>query len=227
MKLKVGDIELDSATGISFAGSQSAGADVVSHSLQTRVESAPSNQLAPTSDTMLGLPFPDWSARTYWTLCTVAATAAFGLALVNLMVPFSLLVTLMLIAGVPPLAGVALGCGLVARRMGRLPAKSTANVPDHVMTLRTSKIAALLASAKEPVSVEWIAESLGWTETAVVTGLRSLVEADRVQEDLDVDSGHWTYVLADSDSDLASRKSMPVAERERALLEAGMLNEEN
>jgi hypothetical protein len=204
MKLRVGDIEMDSRTGIVFAST---------HGGNQAAPHAPARHQAQTLESLLAGRLPALSAGVYWGL--VAASLVAVVSVVALLA--SGFVQNLFLAGVlPPLLGVALGSAVMARRAG-VPGQP-ALASTEVRALRATRIAALLGTSTEPMTVERIAALLGWTEPAVVTGLGHLVRERRVQEDLDLDSGHWVYFLLPH-ADERARAALPLAERERALNE--------
>lgn len=73
-------------------------------------------------------------------------------------------------------------------------------VDPSVAAERATRVAAALSSVgDQKMHVEDLAGRLAWSEDAVVSGLWWLMEHDRVEEDLDLDSGHWTYCLKNND----------------------------
>jgi len=61
---------------------------------------------------------------------------------------------------------------------------------------RAQRLAAALSTAPGPVAIEEIAQVMRWTPQAVATGLKVLADRGEVVEDLDLETGHWIYVLA-------------------------------
>lgn len=209
MQLKVGDIEMNSAEGVALA-----------HPGQTRADGASAGgdatAFASSHEPLLRY-LPDWPSRSYRALAAASAAVAVAVVLVSALVPLSLLSMVAIVATIPSLAGIAVASAVVARRRSVL--EEAPDIPDEVLQLRASQIVAALGAADRPVSVEWLMESLTWTESAVVTGLRHLVEEDRVREELDIETGQWTYEYVTRADELASRQALPVAAREQALLE--------
>jgi len=99
------------------------------------------------------------------------------------------------------------------------PAQEAAE--EDLVAVRAERIKAALSSYDDALTVEAIEHNLGWTEVAVVTGLRSLVDQGMVIEDLDLDSGLWTYRLV-GDGPVGSpppRTALSIHDREAALAE--------
>jgi hypothetical protein len=204
MKLRVGDIEMDSSTGIAFASTPG--------SIHAGLHHPASGHEQP-PDLLREIRLPALSAPIWWGLAAVGALAS---ASVIAVLVTGLVQNLFLASVLPPLLSVAVGGAVMARRAGvsGQPALASAELG----ALRATRITALLASATEPLTVERIATLLGWTEPAVVVGLGHLVREGRVQEDLDLASGHWVYALLPQ-ADPHARAALPIAERERALVE--------
>jgi hypothetical protein len=79
---------------------------------------------------------------------------------------------------------------------------------------RCAQIAAHLSERSSPASVEELMTEMGWSEEAVVDGLDAGVRQHRIEEDLDLDTGHWHYVASSPDvADPPTRKALPVGER--------------
>lgn len=203
MKLRVGDIEMDSSTGITFA-STSGGGRAALHDAGHGHE--------PSRDLLRELGLPALSAPIYWSIAAASALAA--VSVVALLVtglvqnPFS-------VGVLPPLLGVTTGSAVMARRAG---GGASGLAPAKLRAMRATRIAALLSTTSEPITVERIATLLGWTEPAVVTGLGHLVREGRAHEDLDLSSGHWVYSLLPHAAP-HDRAALPISERERALVE--------
>ena len=207
MKLKIADIEMNGEDGLATIGATHACA---------AARPASSDLAASSPLELLGLRLPSWPARSYWALSAAGTAAAMTAGLICLLAPLALIPAMALLAVIPSLAGAAIVSAIVAKRISRPGPAPIAH--NDVLQRRASKIAALLGSVAEPVSVERIMDSLQWTEVAVVTGLRCLVDKGLVREDLDTETGHWTYELLESIDDHDSRRAMPVAMREAALL---------
>lgn len=127
-----------------------------------------------------------------------------------------------------PIPGLVLGglfsliaawrSGKRIRQLEAEPAREA--IEEDVVAVRAERITAALSSYDDPLTVEAIEHNLGWTEVAVVTGLRSLVDQGNVVEDLDLESGLWTYRLV-GDGPVGSpppRTALSIHDREAALV---------
>lgn len=201
MKLKVGDIEMDSESGVTFA-----------HGHPPAAPSRPAHDRNSAPYQLLGVPVPAWPASVYWALSALGGTAFVGMvALLPALLAQS--ASLALCTLLPPLLGLALGSAVIARGAGR---KRPALASPETHALRATRIAALLSTSASPLGVERIAAALGWTEEAVVTGIGYLLARERVREDLDLDTGHWVYALRTRADGLAPA-ALPIRERQDAI----------
>lgn len=199
MKLRVGDIEMDSEAGVTFARGN---AD----------PSRPAHDRECSPYQLLGMTLPALPAGVYWGLSAIGLAAVVGsVALLPALLAQSVFLAMLL----PPMLGLALGSAVIAQRAGSSARPSLALPEAH--ELRATRIAALLSTAVSPLGVERIAAALGWTEDAVVTGLGVLIERERVREDLDLDTGHWVYALA-TRADALTPAALPIRERQNPIL---------
>ncbi len=114
---------------------------------------------------------------------------------------------LLAVAGVCALPGVLLLLYSTRPRGVFKPANA-------VRDARATRVAAYLSLRSASQTVAEIAHGLGWTEDAVVDGLAALREAGRIEEDLDLESGHWTYLLLPTDAgECRPLASLPLSER--------------
>lgn len=205
VKLKVGDIEMDSRSGISFDNGP-----------------ASSVPASPTpADKGSGVPLiqrlPNWSRRTYMVLAVLALSATVAsivgaLALAGGGSAFWLLPAI-------PVPGLLFATGLCAWR-----AATGIDTPDEVDALgqqRSDRLVEHLRGRQSPASVESLINEMGWSEEAVVHGLDAGVRREIIEEDLDVETGHWRYEVARGDVQPANemRKALPIEDRARQLEE--------
>ncbi len=197
MKLRVGDIEMDSNGEITF-----------NHPSQSPVPPAnkPAAGLTPArTSTLFAVGLAFWAV----------AAALIGTFVVG---PAWSLPT-----------SVAFGCASwvfwrKATRHGQGLSSGGATAADSanpVKRTRELRIEAMLSTEQSPVTIERIARGLGWTEGAVVDGLQGLVAKQRVVEDLDLESGDWTYAIPHLQRalDVVKQRAMPVEERAAQFLE--------
>ena len=119
----------------------------------------------------------------------------------------------------PPILSL-LAIVIGSRALGRQPLEDPANADDLART-RGLRVAAVLSTSDEPLTVEGLAVRLSWTEDAVVGGLKQLQQEGRLVEDLDLDTGHWNYRLTTEDDDIAvPRRALPLSERATELATA-------
>lgn len=202
MKLNVGDIQMDSESGVTFA-----------HHAPPAEPSRPAHDREGSPYQLLGISLPAWPASAYWWLSALGVAAVVGaVALLPALLAQSAFLALCTL--LPPLLGLALGSAVIARRAASKARPSLASPETHA--LRATRIAALLSTAASPLGVERIAAALGWTEEAVVTGLGYLIERERVREDLDLDTGRWVYALA-TRADALALDTLPIRERQGAI----------
>ncbi len=187
MKLQVGDIQMDSDSGVSFGRAWVEPARVVaepSSSVLAAIGGAPS-----------------------WAHALVALGA--GLGGVALIAAAAL-------TGFWPL----LVPGLVALRGSAYAAMMS--VGSHLPQRRSHRKAdarALLAAveARGTGELEHFADELQWSEGRTAAALLVLIERGSVEEDLDVDTGHWVYRPVRVLSGLERRNTLTAADRLRAI----------
>ncbi|MFP4600946.1 MAG: hypothetical protein ACLFVJ_22030 [Persicimonas sp.] len=224
MKLKLGDIEMDSESGISFgesAGPTIAVQENAAQEIATQEQAQPAQpaeQLAgskPESDDVsLMERLPDWSRKTYLLVALVAAASAIGLGAVA--AGLAEAYPAMRIVPLIPVPGLLLAAGISAWRAARPRADSPSM--DPLARRRSDTLAGHLSGRRAPASVEELMDELGWREEAVVRGLSAGVDRSLIEEDLDLDTGHWTYAATPASSeDRPARRAMPVEERARYL----------
>jgi hypothetical protein len=206
VKLKVGDIEMDSAGGIRMCGEQ------VTEPGQTFARPGhPEHRL-------MGMDWPALPSAVYTGLGVISLVAATLMSGALLLGSFPQVAAWALAALLPWVFLVGAGGLLLGRRQPNAP--GLAEPPTlKLMENRARQIAALLSRAENPMTVEQIAAGLKWTEDASVTGLKLLVVRQEVTEDLDLNDGAYTYALRklERELDAIDRKSTPIDERARAL----------
>jgi hypothetical protein len=232
MKLKVGDIEMDSSGGIEFDGEESGvsrresgpeqreGSPDSEAAVARREETPPRRAERAASEStvdvssgppeeyhLMGVPLPVASRGTYAVFAAgsfVVAAVVGSLAALTA-VPMGLLIPGLLVSGV--------ACTVMAARLdgGSPPTRIDAEVERGSL----EKIAATLQSADGSLSVEDICGRLALDEQTTVLGLRYLVGEGMVDEDLDIDSGHWMYAWDEDDERLEEleRRALPIEER--------------
>jgi hypothetical protein len=199
MKLKVGDIELDSESGVTFDGRQATEghsnmvvtgrgttAVVVARATPTEMPKKPA--VSPASiDSIL----PDWQPSTFLkvsigvAMTTAAAAAAIVPAylrgeplgmLIFSLVPFTMLSVTNVFAAV-----------YVRRRGPRQPVGNSCVAED------AKRVAAILRGSDASMCVETIANQLSLPDTAVAAAIIVMVRNGLVDEDVDVETGAWSY----------------------------------
>ena len=216
MKMQVGDLHMSQGEGISVQGTP-----IVSrHAIAATQNRSSAAHSAPTNELRLGpLRLPRWSATTYAAIALLLAALSVALLVagVVLEVPLFALAALNMFAG-------ALGSALIARQVRHSPAPST-GVPTALEIERRTRLLTHLKTLDAPRTVEALLSELGWTEQALLPTLADLVNAERIDEDLDLESGHWTYALPAPrmvlDTEVSARAlpdhARPVSERAEAL----------
>lgn len=188
MRLRVGDIEMDSETGVSFGGpprvaptAAVADADV---SWSARLAAAP---------------------RWVWAAVSVASASVVVLAALTawatqvwvLVIPGLLCVRLCLYAAV-----------LAAAPRRTIPNPATAGELRDLMAA---------VSASGAATVDDLMGCLGWEERRVVAAIVGLVQRGELEEDLDVETGRWTYRPTAVLSGVEARATLSAQDRLRAI----------
>lgn len=199
MKMRVGQIEIDEAGGVFIHSSSISGAPTTPAAPDS-VGERPGDGKAPSS--------PGLNQRTLYALGAAALVCAVGLLLVGIVGNPLLLITV--------LPGLLFGSGVtfvLGRRAGKQALLPPSAEDTELARTRGTRVAALLSTCTAPSTVEQIAQTLAWTEDAAVMGLRYLVGQGRAVEDLDVESGHWTYALARPDDERVPAAALPLEDR--------------
>lgn len=182
MKLKVGDIEIDSRSGVLIGGSANT---------SNRVQPGAS----PPSALEVLRAFTPRAYRIFGTLLGVVSLCAAAVvvpAVLQGSLPWLALLSLL------PTSVAASSSFVVAHFVSSLGLHPSAR--DVQLTAeRASRVRAHLLSASSAETVEEIARALGWSNEAVAAGLVELVARGQVAEDIDLDSGHWLYRLDDDE----------------------------
>lgn len=202
MKLEVGDIKMDSDAGISFTQQQ-----------RTPVTHTPS----------LDPPHSEAGEER-----STATRRGLLYALVISGALMSALTTLVALGALSPL--LLLGWGLIAAlalvtlMTGRVRAeqreRGSSENGGEVERERARRLLRLL-DAMAPMDVRALTEETGWSEEAVLSGLVFLLERELVEEDVDLETGHFCYARSHHvhfDFDFGEREALaPAAERLAAL----------
>ena len=200
MKLEVGDIKMDSDAGISFTQQQ-----------RTPVTHTPS----------LDPPHSEAGEDR-----STATRRGLLYALVISGALMSALTTLVALGALSPL--LLLGWGLIAAlalvtlMTGRVRAAQRERVSSEnggeVERERARRLLRLL-DAMAPMDVRALTEETGWSEEAVLSGLVFLLERELVEEDVDLETGHFCYARSHHVRfDFEEREALaPAAERLSAL----------
>ncbi|MFW5968645.1 MAG: hypothetical protein ACOCV2_14060 [Persicimonas sp.] len=200
MKLKVGDIEMDSQSGISFGEQPAPAVDK---------EASPPDE-PDRKETSLMARLPDWPRRVYALAGVLALAAIFGFGQVY--AALSDITSVWRLTPLVPIPGL-LAASAVAFWRGATGAKRAEGPPaDH-----SDRLIEHLAGRLEPASVEELVDELDWREQEVVRGLKAATERDLVVEDLDLDTGHWTYTTSPRGDEKTPRRALPIDERAKRL----------
>lgn len=204
MKLKLGDIEMDSDSGISFGESATPVA-------AAREQAQPVQRQPVSEDASLMERLPDWSPKTYVLVALVAAASAVGLGAVG--VGLAEAYPAMRVVPLIPVPGLMLAAGIALWQAVR-GVRADPPSMDALASERSERLAGHLSERGAPASVEELMDELGWREEAVVRGLSAGVDRSLIEEDLDLDTGHWNYAAVPASSDeRPARRAMPVEER--------------
>lgn len=136
-----------------------------------------------------------WGRKRLLTYSAVALVVTLVFGAVGLFTGFAFWLLFPLLAGTALTAG-SFALGLLA---GDQAIALLTDENEQLLETRSTRLAALLSTEKEPLYIETIESKLGWTEDAVVSGIKRLVEEGRVVEDLDLEDGRWHYRLATAD----------------------------
>lgn len=197
MKMKLGDMEMDSQTGIHYGG----------NSPISPVAPPPETQLpaaAPPATSETDGSLPAWSRPVIKMAGIGALVAATTLLVVAWAMGFLLALFPMLV-----LFLIAIGTLWVGRR-DDLFASDDDMAMSEVELERRKRVAALLQASKKPLSVEELQAQLEWTDQALLSTLQLMLRKELLKEDLDLDSGHWVYTLTSTD------RSPPALEEEES-----------
>ncbi len=214
MKLKLGDIEMDSESGISF-GESAAPVVAAQEQAQPVQPVERQSESEPRADEVSLIErLPNWSRKTYLLVALVAAASAIGLG--ALAAGLAEAYGAMRVVPLIPVPGLLVAAGVALWQAARTRADSPS--VDALARERSDTIAGHLSGRDAPASVEELMDELGWREEAVVRGLSAGVDRSLIEEDLDLDTGHWTYAAAPASSeDRPARRAMPAEERARYL----------
>jgi len=209
LKLRVGDIEMDSEGGVEIrAHARRRGRALVVQNVvvsggQQPDAVPPSRPPSPLSAT----PSPQRLRRLSWLGIGGAALVA-GVVLATLPPTSPLALALAL-----PVVGLATG-GLVARRAAARVERERARRRAARDDALAAPVEAALQTAAEPLTVETLVARVGSSEADVVRGLARLVESGRVTEDLDLDTGHFLYRWGSDRLDAAPpREALDIRDR--------------
>ncbi|RAL25503.1 hypothetical protein DL240_04650 [Lujinxingia litoralis] len=203
-------MEMVQGEGISVGGKKLVGARPSTHLRSEKPGVQKSITLGP-------LRLPAWSASVYVSIAVllVLLSAGFAVAAIQEALPFLGLLAF------NALAGSGLSAYLARRVAGSSP---TTPAPSPIEIERRTRLLQHLNSVAEPQTVEELQQSLGWTEEALIPTLEFLVTAQRLDEDLDLESGHWAYALPAPqvvlDTEVSSEvpaKALPITERAEAI----------
>lgn len=198
MKLEVGDIKMDSEAGISFTTSQ--------QTLPTTTK--------PPEQTL------EASERSTLTARRALLTAlVIGGALMSML-------TLLVALGELPLL-LLIGWGLIAMLAfavvtGRKRSEDhapTSPPREHGVERERARRLLRLLDTSSLMDVRTLTEATGWSEEAVLTGLVFLLERELVEEDVDLETGHFCYARSQHVRfDFEEREALaPASERLAAL----------
>lgn len=185
MKMKVGEIEFDSESTVSFGGRESA-------------TGGPRGDLpskAPTGEAR----FDRIDRRARRILALVGMLLAGVTGALALAGTLSGQVWLLGLAGFALLAATSclvayLGIGLKTFFGSDESGAERADSPGELGHERASRLSKVISD--EPVTVDRLLERTGWTEASLLPALARLVADGEVDEDLDLDTGAWTYRTA-------------------------------
>jgi hypothetical protein len=232
MKMKVGDIEMDSEDGIQIDGEEMTEGRAEERS-DANLPAETRHSHRPAESTRRGVEeeskppihpayelgdvrLPRHPPAAYLGVALGVLLATGGVALLWLVGSLPT-VGLLLLPGLVTMGVGGLGGALHLRRSGLewLEAPEEARREAE----RTERIVDVLEEADAPLTVEELRERLEWGEQETVSALRRAVENGRVLEDLDIEGDHWTYEPASNDAlnDDEVRAALPIEERDARL----------
>lgn len=190
MKLRVGEIEMDTESGVSFAtGVVASGSDQSSRSeplgLLVQIAGAPRWAHAIVSSGAL-------------LVASVTAVTAWVMGWWLLLIPAAAFLRL----------GAYAGFLAFAPRGAALPVRSSAS--------QSAQVRATVIEDGE-LTIDRLVAKLGWAEREVLEVVADLVSRQELEEDLDLESGHWVYRATTTFSGLDHPGTQPAAERLRAI----------
>lgn len=75
----------------------------------------------------------------------------------------------------------------------------------------------LRALGKDACTIDELALRLGWSERRTVEAVVNLIDAGQLEEDLDLESGHWFYARPSADARAIEHSALSATERLQAL----------
>lgn len=188
MRMRVGDIEMDSSSGMSFGPPEP--------------EVLPVAQAATKSELVrdvVAVPQPVFLIAAFFAVLASmglgAVVAVYGLWLLLIPIPF-----LLRFAG-------------YAAILGTRKRTSSKRAP---LTL-TARNAVLSALEERPMTVDELADGLGWSEAQTLEAVVRLIEQKEVEEDLEIESGDWRYRRVVQFGTAPERTALPATERLEAV----------
>ncbi len=203
-KLRVGDIEIDGSNVRIHRTGDSPGV--------TAISQTPSPPVAQTAPTQRGLADIPGAASTY--MAVGGLLAGLGVALITLL-GVSGASDFLLHGGVLLPGGLGLFLlGVLLSRSRATKAQEDAAKQRQTAVEFAETIMGELSDPDERVSIEELTKRIPLTETELLRGMQHLIDQKLLQEDLDLDTGDWSYRRAET---AEPEPSGSVAERLSAL----------
>lgn len=204
MKLKVGDIEMDSADGIAI-GDDVEVSSSRKRSLQQRHprDKSAGGQKSNAYSSLQQL-LPDLPSVAYSIGSITATVVAISLVAGAFFAAETVVLSAVLLCPVPGFLLFAWLCWV--RRRG-------SSDDDE----RVRQLVSLLSNRRAGATVAELVKELGWDEDEVILALKAATEQSLIVEDLDVETERWFYQVPEQAATDPGRHALPLEERVRQI----------
>lgn len=205
MRMRIGDLEMDSSTGITVSGDSSS-AEISAESsaeipAEIQAEVSKKREASMLLSDMVAVPQPLFLLAAF--VATVAAVALTVFAIHQRL--------WLLLIPAPFLLRFAGYAAILGTRNLRESRPSVNQITDE----RRAEL--LTAIADRALSADDLARRIGWPEAQVLDALVALIEQGEIDEDLDVETGVWKYRRTVQLDTTPERIALPARERLEAL----------
>lgn len=219
MKLKVGDIEMDSDSGITV-GAQPRPAAAREAARQPQAAPVKSGLASSAEEppTVLGLPVLALSPVAYRAGALLLGLVTAALSTVGF---YGILEQTPAWLALLPAPGLAYLTSWAVLAPRHLPQPTSPDTGVGLGEARARELRQLMLRAEGPFTVQRLMETTGWGEEAVAHALQILLDRRQITESLGADNSHWIYELDTAADDAPQRlDALPIHERLSALRSA-------